>query len=41
LSATRDRFPWSALVAAPRALHDLGNLLVNQPGSRPRYSIAP
>jgi putative phosphonate catabolism associated alcohol dehydrogenase len=41
LSATRDRFPWSALVAAPHALHDLGNLLVNQPGSRPRYSIAP
>ena len=41
LSASSDRFPWSALVAAPRPLDELGNLLVNQPGSRPRYSIAP
>jgi hypothetical protein len=41
LRDTGDRFPWSVLVADPRPLDDLVHLLVNQPGSRPRYSIAP
>lgn len=41
LRDTSDRYPWSALVAAPRPLNDLVDLLVNQPGPRPRYSIAP
>jgi hypothetical protein len=41
LSDTGDRFPWSALVAEPRPLDDLVHLLVDQPGSAPRYSIAP
>ncbi len=41
LSDTGERFPWSALVAEPRPLDDLVKLLVNPPGSCPRYSIAP
>jgi putative phosphonate catabolism associated alcohol dehydrogenase len=41
LRDTGERFPWSALVAEPRPLDDLVHLLVDQPGSRPRYSIAP
>ena len=41
LSDTGDRFPWSALVAEPRPLDDLVHLLVDQPGSAPRYSIMP
>jgi hypothetical protein len=41
LRDTGDRFPWSGLVAEPRSLDDLPNLLVNPSGPRPRYSIAP
>jgi putative phosphonate catabolism associated alcohol dehydrogenase len=41
LSDTGDRFPWSALVAEPEPLDDLVHLLVDQPGTWPRYSIAP
>jgi putative phosphonate catabolism associated alcohol dehydrogenase len=41
LSDTADRLPWGALVAEPRPLDDLVHLLADQPGSRPRYSIAP
>ena len=41
LGETSDRFPWAGLVAEPQPLAELGNMLVNQPGPSPRYSIAP
>jgi threonine 3-dehydrogenase len=41
LQQTRDRFPWSELVADPVPLDGIGGLLTGAPGTRPRYSIAP
>jgi threonine dehydrogenase-like Zn-dependent dehydrogenase len=41
LQRTSDRFPWSDLVADPVPLERVGNLLIEVPGTKPRYSIAP
>jgi len=41
LRDTGERFPWSDLVAEPRPLDDIVHLLLDQPGARPRYAIAP
>ena len=41
LELTGARFPWTSLVADPRPLDEIVDLLVNPPGSRPRYAVAP
>jgi putative phosphonate catabolism associated alcohol dehydrogenase len=41
LQDSSDRYPWADLVAAPRPLDGIAKLLVNPPGSLPRYSVAP
>jgi threonine 3-dehydrogenase len=41
LQQTRDRFPWSDLVADPVPLDGIGGLLSKPTGTTPRYSIAP
>jgi putative phosphonate catabolism associated alcohol dehydrogenase len=41
LRDTRDRFPWAELVAEPRPLGEIADLLADPPGSLPRYSVAP
>ena len=41
LGDTRDRFPWADLVAEPKPLADVANLLADSPGPSPRYSVAP
>jgi threonine 3-dehydrogenase len=40
LHDTNRRYPWPDLVAEPSPLDDIADLLVNPPGSLPRYSIA-
>lgn len=41
LVATGDTHPWAELVAPPRPLAELPQLLVSPPGASPRYSVAP
>jgi threonine 3-dehydrogenase len=41
LCDTRDRFPWPDLVAEPKPLEDLADLLGDSAGLSPRYSVAP
>lgn len=41
LHATRERFPWTELVADPVPLAEVGALLAAAPGERPRYSVTP
>ena len=41
LHDTSDRYPWPDLVAGPEPLDAIANLLVNPPGSLPRYSVTP
>jgi putative phosphonate catabolism associated alcohol dehydrogenase len=41
LHNTSDRYPWPDLVAEPSPLDAIANLLVNPPGSLPRYSVTP
>ena len=41
LQRSKERFPWTDLVAEPVPLDRIGDLLTGAPGSKPRYSIAP
>ncbi|MGE2716735.1 zinc-binding dehydrogenase [Mycolicibacterium litorale] len=41
LTHTRDRYPWSELVADPEPLEHVDRLLLAPSGPAPRYSIAP
>ncbi|MGB4780216.1 zinc-binding dehydrogenase [Microbacterium sp.] len=41
LAATADLYPWGELVAAPRPLSAIRDLLINVPGPTPRYAVAP
>jgi putative phosphonate catabolism associated alcohol dehydrogenase len=41
LEKTRDRFPWTDLVAEPKPIEDIVGLLTAPAGSSPRDSIAP
>jgi putative phosphonate catabolism associated alcohol dehydrogenase len=41
LRHTAGRFPWPDLVAAPRPLADVVDLLAHPPGPLPRYSVMP
>jgi hypothetical protein len=41
LHDTSGRYPWPDLVAEPRPLDAIADLLVNPPGSLPRYSVTP
>jgi threonine 3-dehydrogenase len=41
LQRTQAQFPWSELVADPEPLERISNLLIEAPGTKPRYSIAP
>jgi putative phosphonate catabolism associated alcohol dehydrogenase len=41
LHDTSDRYPWPDLVAEPRPLEAIADLLVNPPGTLPRYSVTP
>jgi putative phosphonate catabolism associated alcohol dehydrogenase len=41
LQKTRDRFPWTDLVAQPKPIEDIARLLTTPAGGSPRDSIAP
>ncbi|GAA3526430.1 alcohol dehydrogenase catalytic domain-containing protein [Amycolatopsis ultiminotia] len=41
LEETAHTYPWAELVAAPRPLSEIRELLVTTPGPTPRYSVAP
>lgn len=41
LQRTSGRFPWADLVAAPDPLERIVSLLIDAPGTKPRYAIAP
>ncbi|MDV3126485.1 zinc-binding dehydrogenase [Mycobacterium sp. 21AC1] len=41
LQRTKARFPWTDLVADPVPLDRIRSLLIEAPGTKPRYSIAP
>lgn len=41
LQRTKDRFPWADLVADPVPLDRIAGLLLDAPGPKPRYAVAP